>query len=212
MSFILDALKKSESDRQQQGGAEFSAVPSATPDTGAPRWIWALVALLVINAVAVAWLLLQPQPQQTARGAVVPSVEPSEPVSAPAYEAPASEAPSFAAQVAEARAKQPDNEPETQVLRQVAHSEPGPAPVPRQTVADDVPTLLDLRARGELALPDLHLDIHVYSEAAAERFVFVNMVKHREGSVLAEGPRVSEITVDGVVLDYQGRRFKLPRE
>ena len=26
-------------------------------------------------------------------------------------------------------------------------------------------------------LPDLHIDIHVYSENAAERFVFVNMKK-----------------------------------
>ncbi len=207
MSFILDALKKSETDRQQQGGAEFSAVPSATRSEGAPRWIWALIALLLINAVAVAWLLLQPQPAQTARGAVVPIVESSEPAPAPT-----DEAPSFEARVAEVRAKQPDEGPRTQVSRQAAPPEPRPTPALRQAVADDVPTLLDLRARGELALPELHLDIHVYSESAAERFVFVNMVKHREGSMLAEGPRIAEITVDGVVLDYQGRRFKLPRE
>jgi hypothetical protein len=30
MSFILDALKKSETERQQQTGAEFSSVPSSS--------------------------------------------------------------------------------------------------------------------------------------------------------------------------------------
>ena len=209
MSFILDALKKSETDRQQQGGAEFSTVPSAVPESRAPRWIWALVALLLVNAVAVAWLLLRPQPVQPLRGAASPVVETSEPDQSPVAADPV---PTFAVRVAEARARQPADQPETPVVREPPQSESRPTPVARQTVADDVPTLLDLRARGVLSLPDLHLDIHVYSEAAAERFVFVNMVKHHEGSALAEGPRVAEITVDGVVLEYQGRRFKLPRE
>ncbi len=207
MSFILDALKKSETDRQQQGGAEFSTVPSATPGAGTPRWIWGLIALLLVNAVAVAWLLLRPQPAQPTPSPAAAPIQSSE-----AAAAPTNDSPSFEARVAKARALQPAGEPETPVVRQAPAPEARPEPVVRQAVADDVPTLLDLRARGELALPDLHLDIHVYSEAAAERFVFVNMVKHREGSVLTEGPRVAEITVDGVVLDYQGRRFKLPRE
>ena len=32
MSFILDALKKSETERQEQTGAEFSNVPSSSGD------------------------------------------------------------------------------------------------------------------------------------------------------------------------------------
>ena len=58
----------------------------------------------------------------------------------------------------------------------------------------------------------MHLDIHVFSGQPAERFVFVNMSKYTESATLAEGPTVREITPDGVVLDYQGRRFLLPRE
>ncbi len=59
---------------------------------------------------------------------------------------------------------------------------------------------------------DLHLDIHVFSEVPADRFVFINMNKHREGSATAEGPVVREIRSDGVVLEHQGRVFLLPRE
>ena len=37
MSFILDALKKSETERQQQAGAEFSDVPSKPRESHA-KW------------------------------------------------------------------------------------------------------------------------------------------------------------------------------
>jgi general secretion pathway protein B len=75
-----------------------------------------------------------------------------------------------------------------------------------------LPTIHELRADGRLALPDLHVDIHVYSEAPKDRFVFINMTKHNEGSRLAEGPVVEEITTDGVVLNQNGTLFLVPRD
>ena len=65
---------------------------------------------------------------------------------------------------------------------------------------------------GMLAVPPLHLDVHVYSGTVAERFVFINMSKYREGERLQEGPTVEEITQTGVVLTHQGNRFLLTRE
>ena len=73
-------------------------------------------------------------------------------------------------------------------------------------------TFDELRLEGALQLVDLHIDIHVYAEEPAERFVFINMNKHTENSTLAEGPVVKEITTDGVVLEHQGNTFLLPRE
>jgi general secretion pathway protein B len=69
-----------------------------------------------------------------------------------------------------------------------------------------------LRLDGSLQLPALHLDIHVFADDPAERFVFINMTKYRENSQLDEGPVVTEITTDGVILEHQGRTFLLPRE
>jgi hypothetical protein len=40
----------------------------------------------------------------------------------------------------------------------------------------------------------------------------VNTVKYREGETLSEGPRVASIVREGVVLEYRGDRFLLPRE
>ena len=45
-----------------------------------------------------------------------------------------------------------------------------------------------------------------------DRFVYINMRKYREGAVLPEGLAVEHIRRDGVVLNYQGVRFLLPRQ
>ena len=79
-------------------------------------------------------------------------------------------------------------------------------------MTEGLPSLNELRAQGVLQLPEMHLDIHVYSGQPADRFVFVNMKKYTEGATLSEGPAIREITKDGVVLDYLGTRFLLPRE
>ena len=59
MSFILDALKKSENDRQRQTGPALFEVKVAPPKAGFPVWAIAIVVLLVINMVIVGWLLLR---------------------------------------------------------------------------------------------------------------------------------------------------------
>ena len=58
MSFILDALKKSESERQQQAPAAFATVPSSESGPRAPRWLWLLGGLLVINLIVLLGLIL----------------------------------------------------------------------------------------------------------------------------------------------------------
>ena len=59
MSFILDALKKSETDRQRQTGPALFEVKVAPPKAGFPVWAIAIVVLLVINMVIVGWMLLR---------------------------------------------------------------------------------------------------------------------------------------------------------
>ena len=61
MSFILDALKKSESDRQRQHGPALFEVRVAPPRTRLPLWAIAIAALLVVNLGVVLWMLLRHQ-------------------------------------------------------------------------------------------------------------------------------------------------------
>jgi general secretion pathway protein B len=64
MSFILDALKKSESDRQRQSGPSLFEVKVAPPRRRLPIWAMAIAVLLGINAVVVSWMLLRHGPTQ----------------------------------------------------------------------------------------------------------------------------------------------------
>ena len=80
MSFILDALKKSETDRQRQTGPALFEVKVAQPKAGFPVWAIAIVVLLVINMVIVGWLLLR-RPSKSEEAAQPPVA--SEPAPAP---------------------------------------------------------------------------------------------------------------------------------
>src|SRR5262249_43764794 len=71
MSFILDALKKSESDRQRQSGPALFEVKVAPPRRGLPLWAIALGVLLAVNAVIVAWMMLR-HPRAEAAVTVTP--------------------------------------------------------------------------------------------------------------------------------------------
>jgi general secretion pathway protein B len=199
MSFILDALKKSETERQQQGSAEFSNVPTSSEKPNPARWLWLLAALLGINFAVLIGILMRSEPSPTEtvaeKSTQIGNVE--ETTEAPTPD----EAASFEEQIAVAIGEH--EEPEE-------HQEP--APPPRPTSKAIIPTIDQLRLDGSLQLAELHLDIHVYSDDPAGRFVFINMVKHREKSRIAEGPIVNEITRDGVILRYQGRNFLLPRQ
>ena len=210
MSFILDALKKSETERQQQGPSDFANVPSSDESPRAPRWLWALGLLLAVNLAVLLGVLLRDDTPET-----MPS---------PAQTAPAA-GPSFSERIEEARERKSASSesvaastvPAAQATVERPMQEAPSATPPQsrqqsQFTLEALPTADELRANGSIQLGDLHLDIHVYSEKPADRFVFINMVRHREKSRLAEGPVVQEITPEGVILDYGGTRFLLPRE
>jgi general secretion pathway protein B len=65
---------------------------------------------------------------------------------------------------------------------------------------------------NRITIPQLHLDIHVYSDDPAERFVFINMARYNEGQPLKEGPVLLAINPAGVVLRHQGYDFLVTRE
>jgi general secretion pathway protein B len=210
MSFILDALRKSETDRQQKGSAEFTGVPTSNSREKPPRWLWGLGLLLAINVVVLLGLLLRPDAQP----AVATTAPPAQAIEA----APVAKD-EFASQVAAARENAPPREaprptaPEAMPRAMPEVSQASVASTPPAAVSSNsLPTIHELVANGTIVLPELHVDVHVYSEVQEDRFVFINMNKHMEGSRLAEGPLIREITRDGVVLDQNGITFLLPRE
>ena len=221
MSFILDALRKSETERQHKGSAEFANVPTSNGRReGPPAWLWIVGALLLVNLVVLVGVLIRPDvgtpaAATAAANATAPPVESRADTSPPAMAEPRTD---FASRVAAARERAPavEETPDAPIAAAPARAETAPEAVatrpPVTRSANALPTIHEVRAQGLVSLPDLHVDIHVFSESAQDRFVFINMNKHKEGSRLPDGPLVEEITPEGVVLSMNGISFLLPRD
>lgn len=55
------------------------------------------------------------------------------------------------------------------------------------------------------------VNIHVYAANPSQRILFINNREYRAGEQTQQGPRVESIEPQGVILSYQGEYFKLPR-
>jgi general secretion pathway protein B len=212
MSFILDALKKSESERQRQQGPGLMDSGVSGRRRRLPAWAIIICVLLGINVVILAVMLLR---QQTPAApppapAPVPAKAAATPAANPTHFSPLDTAPVYATEI-------PVDQPESATpspAQSAPASRPRAEPVPDTSAQDDevLPDISQVTLAGGQTLPDLHLDVHVYATRAADRFVYINMRKYREGAALPEGLTVEHIRRDGVVLNYQGVRFLLPRQ
>ena len=161
MSFILDALRKSETERQQQAGGEFSSVPSSAGESQSPKWLWMLALLLLVNVAVLLGILLRPDAgTETEAPAPVPAeAVPEETAPAPAEpieQATAAE-PSFEDRVAQAIEEQPPPEPVVEQPATPAASRPAPGIVTPPVDQDRLLTLDELRLQGAVQLPELYL-------------------------------------------------------
>lgn len=200
MSFILDALRKSEHQRQK------NTAPSIADNIIQPKqkkrspWLILAIILLAVNGVLIITLWLRSEPVEQQVAAQQTSQQPRQ---APTRTSNRQQAPvSIAENVQVESAAEPDTTPS---LTSSA------VQIPNGT-SSNLPSLETLQLQGVLTLPPMRVDIHVYSNLPAERFVFINMQKQREGSQLNEGPTVDTITPDGVILTWQGRRFIMSKD
>jgi len=187
MSFILDALRRSERARRVLGAAE---APPAAPAPGERRRARVLVAvtlLLVANAALLAWSMLRSAPE------TAPAAPPSGVVRPLALEA---EDPTGAASGAS-----------TPPLGAAPSAVPSATPPPADAVplADAPPAL---RAR----LAALHVDVHGWADDPAQRFVLINLKRRVAGDALDGGAVLVEVVPDGVVIELAGQRVLLPRQ
>ena len=237
MSFILDALKKSEVERQRQAIPGLMDSRPVPPRSGFPLWAAALIALLVVNMGVLAVVLTRggahggtaaersAQPSSAPAASPAPAIAPgSGPGAASDHFSPMDAAPPvYAPEIPPTQDVSPPAAAHRSA-RAVSSSGGGSSHRAAQeadpvlTESSDpsdtevLPSINEIDLAGQPALAGLHLDVHVYATKPSERFVYINMRKYREGATLAEGPVLEHIRRDGVVLNYQGLRFVLPRQ
>jgi general secretion pathway protein B len=222
MSLILDALKKSEAERQRQAGPTLLEVRVARPQRRFPIWALVVGALLLINMLLLFFVFLRPanptapapaatsQPLAATAPAMAPAAAPRLPVAAttapltpaPAVPSanPAEAAPTVTDDSVESRVNPADEQPA------IART-PGTVTVQRDQGAgySNLPSFSEVGGN----LPEFRLDLHVYAERAHDRYALINMHAVHEGDALPEGARVLAITREGVALDYHGQQFML---
>jgi general secretion pathway protein B len=236
MSFILDALKKSETERQRASTPALFEVKVAAPRRSLPVWAYALGALLIVNIAVLVWVLMRSGPSGEVAATQTANVNSPAPppgmVSVPAtvtfpttVNVPANSAPAMAMQnepgVVGASSEPPLVEepllsgrdtpvpPDYNANDYAAAISPAEAnAIAAERASGGAPSRDEVLARGT-QIPELRLDLHVYATKPAERFVFINMRKLREGETLPDGVRVDEITRTGAILSFRGTRFTL---
>ena len=231
MSFILDALKKSENDRQRQSGPALFEVRVAPPRSRFPSWAIALVALLVVNLAVIGWLMFRKPaaaatpPMQAATPAPVPA--PVAVAPAPVQPAPAPQ-PAYIPPATAQVAPRPPVQEQGPTLEQeppgagtaegnpddyAPASEPsGDGPVAQVTRGLENGLMTYQEAATKNQIPPLKMDLHVYAPDPRQRFVLVNMRRLTEGQSLPDGVKVDRITTDGAVLSYRGVQFMMERD
>lgn len=207
MSYILDALRKSDQQRQRGAAPINLATAAPAPERRPPVYRNGLLALLLVAAgVTIGWLRPWQETQPAPAAIAQPVPHPSLPVPAQPPVQTTPPAPRMA---------EPPATP--------ARIEP-PAPPPRTTPAPTAPVPVAVEASGaeqqpkilslsELpqtvrqTIPAIAISLHGYASTPGERFVMINNQLLRQGDLVAPGLSLEQITPDGVLLGYQGYRF-----
>ncbi|MCR4300579.1 MAG: general secretion pathway protein GspB [Sulfuricaulis sp.] len=235
MSYILDALRKSQQARQPGTKPRTGAVHNISLPLPLSGWWLALGIVLLLALFTIALFLWR----STVGSLPDPSVEPapSEPVATaptpePATPAVVQESPAPSPVVAKqiipvfdlskqakvpvpapppkkAKAVRTEKKPVTTQRVEANKTSVATAAIPLAT--DNTPLLQEMPQDFQRALPPLAVTIHVYSHDQSQRILFINNREYRQGSEIEGEIRVEDIVPDGAVLSFRGERFKLSR-
>lgn len=237
MSYILDALRKSQQARQPGTKPRTGAVHNITLSLPVSGWWLALGIVLLLALLTVALIFwrntvgslpeapVESAPSGPVAAAPVPAPPPSTPVvvektpvSSPASAkeiVPVSDLSEQAKVSVPARppkkimAVRPEKKPVKTERIESSRTSVASAAIPLET--DNTPLLQDMPRDFQRALPPLAVTIHVYSHDPSQRILFINNREYRQGSEFEGGIRVEDIVPDGAVLSFRGEHFKLSR-
>ncbi len=202
MSYILDALKRADSERERGivPGLHAQPVPPG-PAVGPISRDLKLVTVLLIGASLIVaggflWRWLGTQGPAPVVVQAPPAV-----LSTPAASVPAISSPIFpVAPPAAVSTPAPPARVAPAPPRPPVMAAPAPAPAP-------IPELAELPADARLALPKLVISGSTYSDSPAYRMLVINGQVFREGEKVATDLLLERIRPKSAVLNYKGQRY-----
>ncbi len=220
MSYILDALKRADAERQHGTVPSLHTRQVTTPalqnTSGAQnrRWLTAGAVLILAAAAAVGgWFWRAPSndaPRQAdaqiALTSPVASPPPLPALAAPTLLPAPVPAPVTAAPVAPKPKPEPAPKPETPPRRIAA---PKPTPPPPAAASADLPLLSELPDNIRRQIPAMAINGVVYSDNPGQRVLLVNQQVLTQGSQAVPDVKLEEIRPHSSVFSFQGTRFRL---
>lgn len=236
MSYILDALKKSDQQRQVGTAPTLLTVQTtATQPKQQAYWVYGVLAAVLLGAgMAIGWK--QPwQTWQTPPAAVPPLLKPLEaqphpsqfiapppPLETGNAPHPHSAPPASAAQDNDRKPAATREHGVTETHRippqaDAPHaakdaSAMGGKPPEKDAVNGaqeaDAMQLAELPPSIRQEIPKITVALHAYANKPQDRLVSVNDMLLREGDYLAPGLKLERITPAGMILSYKGYRFR----
>jgi hypothetical protein len=205
MSYILDALKKSEAENDPAAAANLALTQQR--ESARNRTIAALIVVaLLANAAVLLWIF-RPDPGSWGAPASPPVavVRPeAEPEAAPAQRSQPATPPPASPEVSAPR------EVAAADVRVIGKAPPEPAlAAPKRPPARIRTQLADLPDDPRSRFPGLAFSTHVYAEDAVLRAVVANGTRLQEGDRLSD-VTVEEITEDGVIVAFENYLVEIP--
>lgn len=212
MSYILDALRKADAQRERDPSRGIHAQPvqplpsQIEPHPGRRLWLWGIAVLVVGGVLAWAgWSFTPSEP-------LVVVAPPTAPTPAPASRPETPDAASPAPATALFPAAAPPAPVPVPAVREAARAPAVTAypPVASASAAGRVPSLAELPADVQREIPKLDITGGVYSPVPAQRLLIVNGLVLNEGTEAAPGVRLEQIRPKLAVLVYRGYRYGVP--
>jgi general secretion pathway protein B len=229
MSYILEALRRSQAERERGRVPGLDAQPLAVDPASSPRrglpivWVSSglgVVLLLIALLIATWWLRPQARgPQAVAEGrvdaaapqpprATAPAPRPAPPPAPlPTLPQVVSVPPPAAQPARPAAAPVPGTNAAPALPPAAAASNPSPPAAP---AAPRVLTLAQLNAEQRRELPAMAVGGSIWSDNAANRFVIINGQVIREGETAAPGVTLERIAPKAATLRWRDLRIELP--
>lgn len=212
MSYILDALKKSEQERRQGNVPNLQTVHIPVAIESSPaRWPYIVIALLLLSLAFILgmlrpWDSTSPVPTTSMSA---DDIQRTAPVAVTAmannHQQLASVQPS-AAENYTPSTRTPPTEPSVPNISSVAPVEQVEPPT---LDIDSAPHLFEMPTMVQQAIPEMTFAGHVFSSDVSQRSVIINGHSMSEGEVVIDGLSVEQITHNGIVFDYNGQLFRM---
>lgn len=233
MSYILEALKKAQAERQLGSAPTIHAPPPsyAAPVTHGSRkpLVVGLGAGALVVALGAVFLLRQPAPAPALQVASAPAqaAAPAAPIAAPVAPAVAA-SPAPPEPVVPPKPEEPVKPKAAQVPEKSKAPAAKPAPAPRAEPADTVPEtprpvavasapapednigpLQSLPESVQREIPKLSFGGYIYSPNPAERLLLVDKMLRREGEEVAPGLVLERLLPKAAIMNYRGMRYRV---